>query len=294
MSEAKLRGRRLIFLLGAKLRVFSLVSLRIIKKNIKFSSRKVLIFRPASKLFFAILIYNFRHFKKSFQWKGSYGLPQSTASLHQRFNQTFLYFGAMFLSAFYSRLTPRQWLTISTVFSLFGYLLIYFANWWPVEYFIYPQIAMGVLSGIGAGFSFGIICITPQNWLDEVFKKKAERIFTHFQTRNKWNPYLFIGAPIFISALVPFTSYLSTVLSWTGALLIMIGIFFHQGTTPLLFTVHFSFKIRDRREITAPTLNQPQHFSKLLSLRFSTSTRPKLKARSNALLKRKKRAFPSA
>ena len=54
-----------------------------------------------------------------------------------------------------------------------------------------------------------------------------------FQTRNKWNPYLFIGAPIFISALVPFTSYLSTVLGWTGALLIMVGIFFHQGNSSL-------------------------------------------------------------
>ncbi|CBY39923.1 unnamed protein product [Oikopleura dioica] len=159
-------------------------------------------------------------------WKGSYGLPQSTASLHQRLNQTFLYFGAMFLSAFYAKLTPRQWLTLSTVFSLVGYLLIYFANWWPVENFIYSQIVMGILSGIGAGFSFGIICITPQNWLDE--------------TRNKWNPYLFIGAPIFISALVPFTSYLSTVLGWTGALLIMVGIFFHQAIVATLFHQHSS------------------------------------------------------
>jgi hypothetical protein len=33
--------------------------------------------------------------------------------------------------------------------------------------------------------------------------------------------------------LVPFTSYLSTVLGWTGALLIMVGIFFHQGNSSL-------------------------------------------------------------
>lgn len=35
---------------------------------------------------------------------------------------------------------------------------------------------MGILSGIGAGFSFGIICITPQNWLDEVISSVSLEI----------------------------------------------------------------------------------------------------------------------
>lgn len=44
---------------------------------------------------------------------------------------------------------------------------------------------MGILAGLGAGLSLGIICITPQHWLDK--------------TRERYNPYLFIGAPIFVT-----------------------------------------------------------------------------------------------
>lgn len=185
------------------------------------------------------------------QWKGSMGLAQKTASLHQRFNQGFLYFGAMFLSAFYKMLSARQWLTLSTIFSLIGYLIIYFSNWWPQEYFIYAQVSMGILSGIGAGFSFGIICITPQNWLDE--------------TRNKWNPYLFIGAPIFITILIPFTAYLAEIMSWTGALLIMIGIFFHQAIVATLFHQHPSeFEDASRDDVKVPFGDKVKDFLSVL------------------------------
>ena len=91
----------------------------------------------------------------------------------------------MVLSSFYKSLSPRTWLTISSLVGLVGYLVIYFAYYLPLEYFPVCQITMGILAGLGAGLAFGIICITPQYWLHK--------------TRNRLNPYLFIGAPIFVT-----------------------------------------------------------------------------------------------
>jgi len=113
-----------------------------------------------------------------------YDLKQST--LHQRYFQGFLYFGSMILTSFYKSISPRKWLVLSSFLGLVGYLIIYLAYYLPLEYFPVCQIAMGILAGLGAGLSFGIICITPQHWLDK--------------TQSKMNPYLFIGAPLFVTA----------------------------------------------------------------------------------------------
>jgi len=83
---------------------------------------------------------------------------------------------------------------------------------------------MGIVAGLGTGFSFGIICITPQNWLDK--------------TRERFNPYLFIGAPFFITFVLPIGIWLINLYSWSGAYLIMVGIFIQQAIVSVLFCEH--------------------------------------------------------
>jgi hypothetical protein len=91
----------------------------------------------------------------------------------------------MILSAFYKKLGPRTWLAISSLLGVVGYFVIFIAFYLPMSYFPMCQVAMGILAGAGAGLSFGIICITPQHWLDK--------------TQQSMNPYLFIGAPIMVT-----------------------------------------------------------------------------------------------
>lgn len=164
-------------------------------------------------------------------WKAEYGFPQDTASYHQTYSQAFLYFGSMILSLFYKRLQPRYWLIISTVLGLIGYFSIYFATFLPINYFPAMQIFMGVTVGLGAGLSFGIICITPQHWLDK--------------TREFFNPYLFIGAPIFVTICTPIGLWLIGIYSWSGAHLILIGFFFQQVIVTALFDEHYTEKTKN-------------------------------------------------
>ena len=54
------------------------------------------------------------------QWKASYGLPQSTASMHQRLYWGFFYFGQSLMSQLYTKFSPRVWLLIGRVFAPFS------------------------------------------------------------------------------------------------------------------------------------------------------------------------------
>ena len=64
-------------------------------------------------------------------------------------------------------MSPRHWLFISSFTGTVGWLLLYSASYAPVEYFHYFQYGFGVLAGIGSGFAFGLIILTPQHWLDK-------------------------------------------------------------------------------------------------------------------------------
>jgi len=185
------------------------------------------------------------------QWKVEYGFEQDQASLHQRYFQGFLYFGSMILSAFYKSLSPRVWLIISTFLGLVGYLIIFFAYYLPLEYFVYYQISMGVLAGLGAGLSFGIICITPQHWLDK--------------TRQKWNPYLFIGAPFFVTLSASLGNVLCNIFTWSGAHLLMIGFFMQQAIVTVLFLEHPSEISKKEEEKKEEKTSKIQAYKETLS-----------------------------
>ena len=71
------------------------------------------------------------------------------------------------IQAYYQVMSPRHWLFISSLTGTIGWLLLYSASYAPVEYFHYFQYGFGVLAGIGSGFAFGLIILTPQHWLDK-------------------------------------------------------------------------------------------------------------------------------
>ena len=81
-----------------------------------------------------------------------------TSGRHQFENQ---------FQAYYQVMSPRHWLFISSLTGTIGWLLLYSASYFPVEYFHYFQYGFGILAGIGSGFAFGLIILTPQHWLDK-------------------------------------------------------------------------------------------------------------------------------
>ena len=84
--------------------------------------------------------------------------------------------------------SPQVWLVISSALGTFGYGILYAAYWLPFKYFIYCQYIFGILGGIGSGFSFGLICITPQHWLD-----KERSIFSDILLFDLKNDFLSFG-----------------------------------------------------------------------------------------------------
>jgi len=177
------------------------------------------------------------------QWKKEYDLDVDTASIHQRYFQAFLYFGNVILCAFYQKLTPQQWLIVSSLVGTLGYGVLYAAYWLPLKYLIVCQYVFGILGGLGSGFSFGLICLTPQHWLDK--------------TREKMNPYLFIGAPIFVCAIAPGGMALVDYMSWSAALLVIIAIFLHQWIITCFFIEHPSEVVdKNGKEQDSPTFKE--------------------------------------
>merc|ERR1711990_95002 len=183
---------------------------------------KVMVFLSAllSGMTFGIPVF---HGVLTAQWKTEYGFDQAHASIHQRYFQGFLYFGSMILSAFYEKLGPRTWLAISTGVGTVAYALLYSAYYMPIEYFVYCQYIFGILGGLGSGLSFGLICITPQHWLDK--------------TRSQMNPYLFIGAPIFAAILASLGAYVfeAELLTWPEAFMCLTALFLHQWIIVTMF-----------------------------------------------------------
>ena len=70
-----------------------------------------------------------------------------------------------------------------------------------------------------------------QHWLDK--------------TRDFYNPYLFIGAPIFVTICTPVGLWLIDIFSWSGAHLILIGFFFQQVIVTALFDEHYTEKAKN-------------------------------------------------
>jgi len=160
------------------------------------------------------------------EWKNPEGLnlPHQKADIHQVWTQGFLYAGSMVVSAYYQVMSPRHWLFISSLTGTAGWLLLYSASYAPVEYFHYFQYGFGVLAGIGSGFAFGLIILTPQHWLDK--------------TREQLNPYLFIGAPIVVVFCVTLGKVSIDNLGWANAILGVVGFFSFQWIITFFYIEH--------------------------------------------------------
>lgn len=128
---------------------------------------------------------------------------------------------------FYS-LTPRKWLILSTLASLFGYSLFYLVSQIPLQFIPVVQIFGGSIAGFGNGFAWTIAQFTPQgsnlnfkvNYRNAgcwCFLFKPASINLRFlisffnsaiawlnQTRSKMNPYLMLGGAIGMGLAGPF------------------------------------------------------------------------------------------
>ena len=92
------------------------------------------------------------------------------------------------------------------------------------NYFILCQALFGIFTGIAAGVGFCCCTITTQQWMD---KKRA-----------RLNPFLIIGAPVFAFIAPKLFNWLCDLYSWTGAVLISIGILAHGFIICILFRQH--------------------------------------------------------
>lgn len=176
------------------------------------------------------------------EWKDESGLalPHQTADIHQVWTQGCLYAGSMVVSAYYQVMSPRHWLFVSSLTGTLGWLLLYFASYAPAEYFHYFQYGFGILAGVGSGFSFGLIILTPQHWLDK--------------TRERLNPYLFIGAPVVAVFCVTLGKLSIDTLGWDNAILGVIGFFSLQWIITFFYLEHPDWNIDESEE--KPTLKE--------------------------------------
>ena len=92
------------------------------------------------------------------------------------------------------------------------------------NYFMLCQALFGIFTGIAAGVGFCCCTITTQQWMD---KKRA-----------RLNPFLIIGAPAFAFIAPKLFNWLCDLYSWTGAVLISIGILAHGFIICILFRQH--------------------------------------------------------
>jgi len=93
---------------------------------------------------------------------------------------------------------------------------------------------MGILAGLGTGFAYGVIIITPQFWLEK--------------KRKKLNPYFFLGYPGFLLLSVTLGNYLCDVFSWYGAVIVITGVFLNQLILGTIFIRHDSEPACQNRE----------------------------------------------
>ena len=139
---------------------------------------------------------------------------KDVASIHHRIWQGFYYIGLSVTAINYGRLSPKSWLILGTVMGLVGYPLLLCLRFVPISWFPFFQTLFGIIAGLGAGVCFCPIIITPQSWLDK--------------TRDQLTPYIFIGAPLFSTFAAPLSLVLIETYSWSGALILVIGMFVCQ------------------------------------------------------------------
>ena len=184
------------------------------------------------------------------EWKASLGLPFLTAPTHQIVGGMVRYAVTVVASAYVHRVRARLLALISCSSLILAYCTIYFWHLFrlPVDYFIIAQIIFGVFNGVSSGIGYATVNIVTQQWLD---KKRA-----------KLNPYIMAGSPVFALFGTILFSYLCNVYTWSGAVLIQIGVLLNSIVIVMLYAEHpeytppaESIKLRD--VVKAPVLQHP-------------------------------------
>ena len=184
------------------------------------------------------------------EWKASLGLPFLTAPTHQIVGGMVRYAVTVVASAYVHRVRARLLALVSCSSLILAYCTIYFWHLFrlPVDYFIIAQIIFGVFNGVSSGIGYATVNIVTQQWLD---KKRA-----------KLNPYIMAGSPVFALFGTILFSYLCNVYTWSGAVLIQIGVLLNSIVIVMLYAEHpeytppaESIKLRD--VVKAPVLQHP-------------------------------------
>lgn len=191
------------------------------------------------------------------EWKASLGLPFMTAPTHQIVGGMVRYAVTVLASAYVHRVRARLLALVSCSSLILAYCTVYFWNLFrlPVDYFIVAQIIFGIFNGVSSGIGYATVNIVTQQWLD---KKRA-----------KLNPFIMAGSPVFALFGTILFSYLCDVYTWSGAVLIQIGILLNSIIIVLLYTEHPEYEppteSTNLLDVTkAPVLRHP-HFKRILA-----------------------------
>lgn len=147
-----------------------------------------------------------------------------TAGIFQTVSASTPFFASVFGSYYFDRLSPTQWVQVSTICSVLSYCTMYIAYWLPKEYFLHMTIIYGIFTGFASGIGWSVVFIVPYRWLDS--------------TRALLGPLLLWGSPIGGFIMGPVTHWLISKYDWSGTLLIFIGIVSHEFIVALLFEAH--------------------------------------------------------
>ena len=74
------------------------------------------------------------------------------------------------------------------------------------------------------------------------------------------NPYLFIVAPIFVTIIAPLGQFAVDHLSWSYAMLIIIGVFLHQWIITIFFVEHPSELVNNEGQKQSRLVKFMVHF----------------------------------
>ena len=176
------------------------------------------------------------------QWKLSLGLPFTTASTHQIIGGTVRFAVTFLISPIIHNFSATNLAIVSSFCLIMSYTTVFMWNFLqlPVDLFIIAQIMFGVFNGTGSGIGYATVNIVTQQWLD---KKRA-----------KLNPYIMAGSPIFaLSGTILFT-VMCDLYTWSGAVLVLIGLMLNCIVVVLLFTEHPEYKPEKKKSTVGELL----------------------------------------
>lgn len=160
-------------------------------------------------------------------------------------------------------MTARQLTTFSSLALVGAYVLIFCCGYFNLstgecninqvtvttifyfilDYYLYVQTLFGSLLGMASGVGYSTVNIVTQQWFDK--------------KRDVLNPYIMLGSPVCGMIATPLFTYLCDVYSWTGAVLIIIGILFHCLIVIVLYAEHPDYVPPKEKVSLCKHLNNP-------------------------------------